>query len=209
MAEPLSHDHAFPAPAGAIGELRGAPRLTLLIRAAKIISPQGEYLCVMRDASEGGVSVKLFHPLPPADPLLLEMPNGDRYELQRVWEEDGKAGFQFRSPADMIRLVEMPGHLAKREMRVNVQVECSLSSSTGSVYGTICNLSQGGALIRSTWQLALSQRLKVKARGLPEVAARVRWRRGELHGLVFEETFPFAQMGALLYDLQAPLRKNP
>lgn len=208
MAEPLSRNDLAPAPEGGGGELRGAPRLTLLIRAAKILSPQGEYLCILRDASETGISVKLFHPLPPADPLLLEMPNGDRYDLQRVWETEGKAGFQFNTPADVLRLVEIPGHFAKRPVRVNVQVECRLLSISGSVDAIISNLSQGGALIRSDGKLALAQRVKIKAGGLPEIAARVRWRRGEYHGLVFEDTFQFAQLGEVLYELQAPLRKN-
>lgn len=191
---------------GAGAEARGAPRLTLLIRAAKIISPQGEYLCVLRDASATGISVKLFHPLPTLDPLVLEMPNGDRYALERVWEVEGKAGFRFASTADVTRLVETPSHFAKRPVRVNVDVACLLSSITGKVEAQICNLSQQGALIRSPQQLALAQRLKLKADCMPEVVAKVRWRRGEYHGLVFEDTFQYAELGAILHEMQAGLR---
>ena len=37
---------------------RAAPRFTLLIRAAKLVSAQGEFVCVIRDVSETGVSVR-------------------------------------------------------------------------------------------------------------------------------------------------------
>src|SRR5690606_6832932 len=69
-------------------EQRRAPRFTLLIRSAKLTSPYGEFLCIVRDVSETGVSVRLFHPLPADVPLTLELPNGDRHPLERVWEDD-------------------------------------------------------------------------------------------------------------------------
>ena len=36
---------------------RGAPRYTSLIRAAKLVCGQGEFVCVIRDVSSTGVSV--------------------------------------------------------------------------------------------------------------------------------------------------------
>ena len=46
------------------GDKRGAARVTLLIRAAKIVHPGGEFLCVVHTVSETGVRLRLFHPLP-------------------------------------------------------------------------------------------------------------------------------------------------
>ena len=97
MRDAVRQDETPPAATGAVddeADQRCAPRFTLLIRAAKILSPTGEFLCVVRDASETGVSVRLFHPLPPDVPLTLEMPNGDCLPLERVWETEGKAGFR-------------------------------------------------------------------------------------------------------------------
>jgi hypothetical protein len=183
-------------------EQRGAPRLRLLIRAAKLVGPEGEYLCVVRDASEGGVSVRLFHPLPAEGPLTLELQNGDRYPLLPVWEEDGKAGFRFENPADLERIVESPSRFAKRAVRVNISLPCILRFGDREVYATLCNLSQQGGRIITAERLSLVQRIRIEAEGFPEVAAKVRWRRGETYGLSFENNLQFEELARIAYDVQ-------
>ena len=181
---------------------RSAPRFTLLIRAAKLIGPAGEFLCVVRDASESGVSVRLFHPLPADVPLSLEMPNGDCLELERVWEEEGKAGFRFAKNVDIERIVESPSRFSRRAVRVNVEVPCDLLVGIRRVPGTIHNLSQQGALITTLDKLSLMQRVKIQAEGMPEITGKVRWRRNDSYGLSFEDTFQFAELAALAFDLR-------
>ena len=189
-------------------EQRSAPRFTLLIRAAKLISCGGEFLCVVRDASESGISVRLFHPLPPDVPLELELPNGDRYELDRVWEEEGKAGFRFPEPADIERIVEGRSRFARRAVRVNLEVPCLLEAGGRRFEGNIRNLSQQGAQICTRERLSLIQRVKLSAPGLPEIAAKVRWRRDDSYGLSFEDTFQFAELAALAFELQRSAEKE-
>lgn len=186
----------------AAGDARAAPRLALLIRSAKLTSAEGEFLCVVRDASENGVSVRLFHPLPRDVPLTLEMPNGDRHAVERVWEEEDRAGFRFRDPADIARIVEGPSTFAKRAMRVRLEVPCELLANGRAVPAVVRNLSQTGALIHTAERLSLIQRIKLRAGGMPEIAAKVRWRRGDDYGLSFEDTFQFAELAALAFDLQ-------
>lgn len=194
--------------AGNRPELRNAPRVALLIRAAKILTPVGEYVCVVRDASETGVSITLFHPLPKQGALVLEMANGDQYPIEQVWAEDDKAGFRFTTRAHLGRLVETPSSHPKRAVRVRLDMPCELSGLSGRIDAELCNISQQGALVRSPSRLALAQQVRLKARGLPEVAARVRWRRGELFGLVFQEVFQFARFGQVVHAMQEPLRRN-
>jgi hypothetical protein len=204
MRDAVRQDDAVPAPpagedSGA--DLRAAPRFTLLIRAAKLVAPDAEFLCIVRDASETGVSVRLFHPLPDA-PLTLELPNGDRHALERVWEEEGKAGFRFREPPDVGRLVDSPSRFTRRSVRVNMQVPCELTVVGRRVAAMIHNLSQSGALVRTDERLSLIQRVKLCAEGLPEIAAKVRWRRNDNYGLSFEDTFQFAEFAALAFKVQ-------
>jgi len=183
-------------------EQRSAPRFTLLIRAAKLIGPDGEYLCVVRDASESGISVRLFHPLPADVPLSLELPNGDCHKLERVWEEEGKAGFSFADDVAMERIVEAPSRFSKRAVRVNVEVPCDIMANLRWSGAKIINLSQQGAMISTQERLSLIQRVKLRAEGLPEIAAKVRWRRDDKYGLSFEDTFQFAELAALAFELQ-------
>jgi hypothetical protein len=101
-------------PSVELTDQRSTPRFMLLIRAAKLTAPDVEFLCVVRDASESGVSVRLFHPLPEAIELTLELPNGDRHPLERVWEHEGKAGFRFREPVELERIVEARSEYPRR-----------------------------------------------------------------------------------------------
>jgi len=205
MAEALREvdalpDHAPVSPTPA--ESRDAPRFALLIRAAKLVSGTSEFLCVLRDASELGVSVRLFHPLPADLELTLELPNGDRHPLERVWEDEGKAGFRFREPVELERIVESRGRYAKRSMRVRLEAPCSLVLGERRVSATIGNLSQEGALIRTQERLSLVQRVRIGIEGGPEIAARVRWRREDDYGVSFEDSFQFAELAELTFDLQ-------
>jgi hypothetical protein len=205
MRDFLRQDETPPVAASAAedeAEQRRAPRFTLLIRAAKLISPTDEFLCVVRDASESGVSVRLFHPLPKDIPLSLEMPNGDCLALERVWEEEGKAGFRFAGRVDIDRIVDCPSRFSRRAVRVKVEVPCDLLVGVRRARATIHNLSQQGALITTPDRLSLIQRVRLSAEGMPEIAAKVRWRRGESYGLSFEDTFQFAELAALAFELR-------
>lgn len=205
MAEALRQVHALPdraSVAQAASESRDAPRLTLLIRAAKLVSGETEFLCVLRDASETGVSVRLFHPLPAGIELTLELPNGDRHALERVWEEDGRAGFRFRDTVDLDRIIDSRSH-SRRSMRVRLEVPCSLVVGDRRVEATIGNLSQEGALIRTQEKLRLIQRIRIAIEDGPEIAAKVRWRREDDYGVSFEDSFQFAELAALAFALQA------
>lgn len=203
MAEALRQVDALPdRPSVAqASDSRDAPRLTLLIRAAKLVSGDTEFLCVLRDASETGVSVRLFHPLPAGLDLTLELPNGDRHALERVWEEDGKAGFRFRDPVDLDRIIESRSHV-RRSMRVRLEVPCELVLRDQRVSATIGNLSQEGALIRTQEKLSLIQRIRIAIEDGPEIAAKVRWRRDDDYGVSFEDSFKFAELAALAFELQ-------
>lgn len=190
-------------------EQRSAPRFTLLIRAAKLVNGDAEYLCIVRDVSESGLSVRLFHSLPAAGELTLELPNGDRHMLERVWEEPGRAGFRFVGKPDLERLIEGPSPYGKRGVRVRLQVPCELLLGTTAVPATIVDLSQQGARISTLERLALLQRVKVRAEGMPEITGKVRWRRGDDHGLTFEDTLQFTQLAELAFDLQRTAGSPP
>jgi len=206
MRDVVRHGDAVPEPlvnAGAdADDERSAPRFTLLIRSAKLTTADAEYLCVVRDASASGISVRLFHPLPADVPLTLELPNGDRHALERVWEEEGKAGFRFEKPTELERIVEGPSRFSKRALRVSLEMPCDLVAGIRRCKGTLRNLSQQGALISTEERLSLAQRIKLTARGLPEVAAKVRWRRNEQYGLTFEDNLQFSDLALIVFQLQ-------
>lgn len=189
-------------------ELRSAPRFTLLIRAAKLITSQGEFVCVVRDVSESGVSVRLFHALPTGDPTELHMPGGGVYELRNVWVKDNEAGFEFVSPVDVGRLIDEAGAYPKRGLRLGLVFPIRVSTLTQQSEGIVENLSQQGARFECDGLYAIDQSIRIDSLegdgGLKEIRAKVRWRRDNQYGVVFDDTFTLGDFARLAAKLQCP-----
>lgn len=193
-----------PATAAPGRDLREAPRYTLLMRSAKLVSRDGEFLCVVRDASESGVNIRLFHALPKNDFLQLEFPNGDRHRLEMVWQQDDRAGLKFVEAADIGRLLEGPSRYSKRPIRVNLDIPARLTAGLQVADGRLIDISQQGAKVLCSERFAIDQRVKLSAQNLPQVNAKVRWRRENSYGLVFEDTFQFGDLAHIVAKIQHP-----
>ena len=185
-------------------EERAAPRFTLLIRAAKLVAPAGEFVCVIRDVSESGISLRGFHALPCGNRLELELQTGERHRVESVWQRGNEAGFRFLDPVDIDRLVAEAGRYPKRQLRLNLAFSAELLFLGRRVAAEVVNMSQQGARIACTELLAIDQPLRMTAPALGEVRARVRWRRDGECGVVFDDTFSLAQLAAFAARLQDP-----
>ncbi|MEL6877952.1 MAG: PilZ domain-containing protein [Pseudomonadota bacterium] len=186
-------------------ESRAAPRFTTLIRPAKLISGQGEFVCVIRDVSETGISVRMFHKLPSCETLQLQMPSGDEYEIRNVWHRGSEAGFEFTKPTDVTNLIHEAGEYPKRGLRLGVYFPVKVSTLTDSCEAFIENVSQQGARIDCEELLAINQTIRINGEGFNDVSAKVRWRREGRYGVVFDDTFTLSEFAHLLVELQAPV----
>jgi hypothetical protein len=189
-------------------ELRAAPRVTLLIRAAKLVSGQGEFVCVIRDVSHTGLSVRLFHALPGCKDFALHMPAGALYEISKVWETGNEAGFTFREIIAVEKLVNESSDYPKRGLRLGLCFPVTAHMLSGSFEALVENLSQQGARLTCDRLLAIDQTVRLV---LPdgsarprEVRAKVRWRRERHYGVVFDDTFTLGEFARLAAQLQAP-----
>lgn len=187
---------------------RAAPRFTLLIRAAKLVSAQGEFVCVIRDVSETGVSVRLFHALPSCTDYALHMPAGATYEVRCVWQRENEAGFTFEQSVQVGQLVNEASEYPKRGLRLGLCFPVMVHTLSGSFDAVVENLSQQGARITCDQLLAIDQNVRIAAPGLTgktgEVRAKVRWRRERQYGVVFDDTFTLGEFARLAAQLQAP-----
>lgn len=181
---------------------RAAPRYTLLIRVAKLVSSAGEYLCVIRDVSETGISARIFHPLPECDRMAVELQNGDRYGIELVWQDEDRAGFRFATRADISRIIECPSEFARRPVRINLAAPALIEAHGRGEYATIQDISQQGAKVACATSFAIDQPVKLLAEGMRDVFAKVRWRRDGTCGLVFDETFQYGELARVVCQLQ-------
>ena len=184
-------------------EQRVAKRFTLLIRAAKLVTDMGEFLCVIRDVSETGISVRTFHSLPDLSRMVVELQNGDGHEVELVWQDDDRAGFRFARETDIMRIIESPSDYAKRAIRLNLAADAWVATLDGrSEPVTITDLSQQGAKISCTGSFALDEQVKISAPGLPETYAKIRWRKKGGCGLIFDDTYQYGDLARIAEHLQ-------
>lgn len=185
-------------------EGRAAPRYTLLIRPAKLVTPQGQFLCVIRDVSATGISLRGFHPLPDGDSLQLELQTGDRHPIERVWDRGLEAGYRFTAPVEIGALIAETGAYPKRPLRLDLKLPLNLQWDGRKTKANLTNLSQHGARVECDEFFALGQPLRLISLRLPEIAARVRWRDEGRYGLAFDTTFNLRDFALLGARLQCP-----
>ena len=186
----------------AFEDMRGAQRFTLLIRSAKLVGESGEYLCIIRDVSETGVRLRLFHDLPAETRMALELANGEVYFIERVWERDSHAGFRFAAPIDVQAFIAEVSPYPRRQLRLRLQFPAVLTAGVQASVATVRDLSPQGARIETARFLALGQRLKLEADGFPAIMAKVCWRNGSDYGLAFEQVFTLEALAVLAARLQ-------
>lgn len=187
-------------------EQRAAPRYTLLLRQAKLRGRSGEFLCVLRDVSETGLSVRTFHTLPTDERMAIELADQRPHLVEKVWEKDGEAGFRFKDPVGLDELLADDARFPRRPLRAAIEHPLQIRTSGTDSGAQIVNLSQQGACIRSDRLLAREQPITLLAPKLPPLDAKVRWRRDNSYGVAFVQTFSFRDFAVLLARLQGIYR---
>lgn len=183
-------------------------RYSLLIRSAKLVGPNGEFVCVVRDVSQTGVRLRFFHEPPRGDPLELHMTNGSAYELRQVWQEGCEAGYEFAQAIELSAFLAEPSNYPKRPLRLGLFLPIQVNSLTGTDAGTIDNLSQQGACFSCERLYAIDQNLRVECLEqeacFAETRAKVRWRRESAYGVVFDNTLSLEELARLAARIQCP-----
>lgn len=191
-------DHA------ALTDQREAPRFIALIRAAKLISDTREFVCVVRDVSTSGVRLRCFHPVPQGRQMRLELQNGDSFDLEPVRQEGEDASYRFASGVSIERLLQEAKPYPRRPLRLNMSIPLTLRTLAGPVAAVTQNISQQGCRVECAMPLALAQPITVESEFLPGIRAKVRWRRGNACGLVFDDTFSLKDFAVHAARMQCP-----
>jgi len=198
-ASGIGWDEAEPAT-----EKRAAPRFTLLIRTAKLIAPDGEFLCVVRDASQDEMTARVFLPvpIPEGTPLIVEFGNGERLPVIKIWQDGEIAGFRFLQPVAIDRLLaDAPEGLRKRSVRLRLALPVTLTVAGRTIPATYRDISQHGACLHCEERLPVNARIALASAVLPSLEAHIRWRRAPLYGVIFTQAFRFDDLARLTASL--------
>jgi len=175
------------------------PRQTLLLRTVKLIADGSQHLCILRKVSGTGVTLRLFHARPRARSYALETANGNRYPLEPDWSEGPIEGFRFiRYGSIQILTDDLEIPQERHDIRLQSPMAGSLQV-TGRDYDIwFVNVSQHGACIECNGKLMLHQLVRIQTAILPEILAKVCWRKCSRFGLVFEQTFRYDELAKML-----------
>lgn len=185
-----------------LGENRTEHRVTILLRSAKLVGSSGEFVCIIRDVSQGGVRLRLFHKVVDDKGMVLETTTGDRLAVEKVWEREGEAGFRFAEPIDVKRFVAEVAPFPKRPIRIGLNHPAVMGDGGVVEQVTILDISREGAKIETDRRLAIGQTIRLEADGLPVVDCSVRWRRHPIYGLVFRQLMGMEELAARVHKIQ-------
>lgn len=181
------------------GELRSA---FSLMRTAKLVCQAGEYVCLLRDISSGGVRLRMFHEVPAETHVFLELASGEVHPLIRVWASGASAGFRFVRTVDPQEFLAAAGNCLEREIRLRLSAPGTVFANGFTRPVVLRSLSQSSARIEADFYLALCQSLILSIDGVGERAGWVRWRRGRNYDITFETTVRLDQLAAEALALQ-------
>lgn len=187
---------------GHVVDMRSGKRASLMIRSAKIICQSGEYPCIVRDVSAGGCKLRFFRALPPESYVLLELGNGETFAMKRVWNRELEAGFQFTAEIEVEAFIEEASPFPRRPIRLRIQHGLRVWADGRGIEGVFRDIGTGGAGVALASELALRQPVRLALPGIVDCYARVAWRRGANHGLVFEQQLKMDELAGWAMTLQ-------
>ena len=176
-------------------ERRSDVRQVTVRLVAKMRTPQGQELCLVRNISSGGLTAHVYSTVTVGAPATFEFASGFIAQAKILWQRDNLAGVQFDTCIDtqlvLSRSSPSPETPEPRAPRVELGIKARVRLGATYRSVTLINISQGGAKLRSVDPLAEEQKLVLLVEGLPPLTGRVRWSRGEEAGIAFYEAVPF------------------
>lgn len=183
-------------------ELREFPRVSLVMRTAKLISRSSEYFCIVRDVSATGAKLRFFHE-PPADEfVMLELANGEHYAMQQVWSENDQSGYRFAAPIDVDEFIEERSDYPRRPLRLSMERHVLLTAEGRDHHCRLVNISQQGACIDAQIELPVRMEVRIEVDGLPVRFGHTCWRRKKTLGVAFQQAFRLDELARLVHALQ-------
>jgi hypothetical protein len=174
---------------------RMQPRHVTVLRVAKLITPHGEELCLVRDISAGGLMAHIYSELKVGDPVTAEFKSGHVAPGTISWRREGLAGITFDGPVDAERILSgddaAPNSYQARSPRLGIKLRARVR--VGGFYraASLCDISQGGAKIQPPDLGEIGQAVVLAVTGLPAIAGVIRWRDSDYAGIQFDIAVPF------------------
>lgn len=166
-----------------------------VLRVGKLIAGGIEELCMIRNISSGGLMAHVYSRHSRGDQVTVEIRSGQMLSGKVAWFQTGQIGVAFDTPIDVLAFLageqEHLGGLHARAPRLNMNFRAQLRRGAEYMNATVHDISQGGAKLEPSAELAVDDDIVVMINGLPPVPATVRWTQGNRIGAGFLQVLPF------------------
>jgi hypothetical protein len=188
---------------------RTGQRYLSLLRVGTIIIDDRPELCLIRNISAGGMTIRGYSAMQPGKALAVELRQGEPISGKVAWVDEGTFGVSFDEPIDVVGLVAPPDD-APRPRMPRIEVGCTAWVREGAdVRRTrALNISQGGLCVESPTALTLGAEVFVTMIDFSPIPGRVKWREDDRFGISFHRVLPLPDLVAWLQQQQQEQRRR-
>jgi hypothetical protein len=187
--------------AGKVDRRRDVRHLTIL-RVGTILIGERRELCLIRNISAGGLMALVYSRLVAGDRIAIELKTNQQIPGKISWVRDSTVGIEFDERIDVAEVLSnatlLDNGWRPRMPRVPVEKMATLRAGARTYWVTVQDVSQGGVKIEADQPLEVNGEAVVTLENFRPVTGVVRWRRGNLAGISFNQVIPFHELSRWL-----------
>ena len=187
--------------AARVDRRRDVRHLTIL-RVGTILIDERRELCLIRNISAGGLMALVYSCLVAGDRIAIELKTNQRIPGKISWVRESTVGIEFDERIDVGEVLSNAALLDNgwrpRMPRVPVEKMATLRAGARTYWVTVQDVSQGGVKIEADQPLEVNGEAVVTLENFRPVSGVVRWRRGNLAGISFNQVIPFHELSRWL-----------
>lgn len=188
-------------------ERRDGDRHVTLFRVGSLTIEGRRELCLIKNISAGGMSIRAYCAILPETRLSVELKCGEQVSGIARWVDGDVVGISFDEPVDVVDLLaaSMKG---PRPRMPRVEVDCVATVREGAETHRVqaCDVSQGGMKVSTDRDLGINAEVVVSLAGLPPQSAVVRWRDSGNYGITFNKVIALPLLVGWLHKQRDRLR---
>jgi hypothetical protein len=190
-------------------ERRSGQRYLSLLRVGTMIVDDRRELCLIRNISAGGMTIRGYSAIERGTVLAIELGEGQPVGGKVAWVEDGTFGVTFNEPIDVLALIAPPGD-GPRPRMPRIELGCTAWVREGAEVRRTraVNISQGGMCVQSPAALTSGAEVTVTLLGLASLPGRVKWSEDGRYGIGFHRAVALPDLVGWLQQQQQEQRSR-
>lgn len=177
-------------------------RLVTTLLLGRIVGPQGDTVCRIRNLSQGGAKIEIHAQFAVGDLVEIELRGTTLVPGRIAWVAGKTAGIAFAEPVSQDTLLGHASDPKWKQRSPRLEADCpAILRVSGHVHTVrLHDIGQRGACVAGAGNLARDTAVRLEAPGLGLIPAVVRWSKPDAVGLFFPEPIPFVTLSAWAQD---------